>query len=249
MRRRSSAVTATILLAGLGLSWGALSASAATLDDPTPTPAATSSGQVAFTVPDTSSPTPTPGTGTGGSGGSHAGGSGGSGGSGSGGTGGTTPPTCVPTTTTPALAGGPTTGAGTLHLSAGRTAQGSDVTVTGEGFQAGEKVVIALYSAPVKLGVFTVRSTGQVFAQVTIPKRTQLGSHTIQVTGFQDCKVAAATIQIVSPRGPGTSIFPWIVWAVAGGGLGLAAIGVICAFAFGWIPSLLAIPVAVRPVP
>ena len=250
MRGRAPAAIALLFAATLGMGWGALSAAGAPADDLTPTAAATGSSQVSFTV-GTASPTPTPSSSPGGgsTGGGSSGGSSGSGGSTPGGTGGTTAPACVPTTDTPPLAGSPAAGAGTLRLSTHRAAQGAELTVTGEGFQVGEKVVLALYSSPVKLGVFTVRSNGQLFAQVTIPHRTQLGSHTIQATGFQDCKIEAAKIDIVSPSGSGTSIFPWIVWAVAGGCVGLAAIGLLLAFALGWLPSLFAIGVSAGAVP
>ncbi len=136
-----------------------------------------------------------------------------------------------------------------VHLSKHTVSQGGDVLVTVDGFQPAEKVVIALYSSPVKLGTFDVRSTGQVYAVVTIPKRTQLGTHTIQVTGFQDCRVAAATLEIVSPPGSGSSIFPWIVWLIAGGAVGLSALGILIAMLLGWVPNAFAIGVAARAVP
>jgi hypothetical protein len=121
--------------------------------------------------------------------------------------------------------------------------------VTADGFQPGEKIVIALYSSPVKLGTFTVRSTGGVYSVVTIPKSTQLGTHTIQVTGFQDCRVAAATLQVVTPRGSGSSVFPWIVWVIAGGAVGLSVLGILIAFLLGWLPSTFVVGVATRAVP
>lgn len=240
-----------ILFAGIvGASWGGLSAAAAPSGDPSPS--ATGSSQVGFAVGDTSSPVPTPapssngggskGGGSNGGGSTGGGGTGGSGGSGSGG--GTTPPACVPTTKKPPLNATSASSPGRLRLAANRTAQGSDVIVIGEGFQPGEKVVIAIYPNPVKLGVFAARTTGQLYAQVKMPEKTQLGTHTIGAIGFQDCKVSVATIEIDSPRGSGSSIFPWIVWAVAGGGIGLASLGLILAFLFGWLPKLFAVSIA-----
>ena len=240
-----------ILFAGIvGASWGGLSAAAAPSGDPSPS--ATGSSQVGFAVGDTSSPVPTPapssngggskGGGSNGGGSTGGGGTGGSGGSGSGG--GTTPPACVPTTKTPPLNATSASSPGRLRLAANRTAQGSDVIVIGEGFQPGEKVVIAIYPNPVKLGVLTARTTGQLYAQVKMPEKTQLGTHTIGAIGFQDCKVSVGTIEIDSPRGSGSSIFPWIVWAVAGGGVGLASLGLILAFLFGWLPKLFAVSIA-----
>lgn len=248
MRGRTLVASALVFGATVGMTWGALSAAAEPGDDPTPTATATGNSQVGFTVPDTSSPTPSPSPSTGGGGHGGGGGGGGAGGGGTGG-GGTTPPACMPTTTTPKLDAGPTSGAGTLRVRPGHAAQGSDVVVTGDGFQPGEKVVLALYSSPVKLGVFTVRSTGQVYAQVTIPRRTQLGAHTIQATGFQDCKVSAAQVEIVSPSGPGHSNFPWMAWVVAGGGVGIAGVCVFLAFLFGWLPNAFVVGVATRAAP
>ena len=234
----------------IGATWGGLSAAATPSGDPSPS--ATGSGQVGFAVGDTSSPTPTPtpsstgggstGGGSTGGGSTGGGGTGGSGGSSSGG--GATPPACVPTTKKPPLNATSASSPGRLRLAANRTAQGSDVIVIGEGFQPGEKVVIAIYPNPVKLGVFAARTTGQLYAQVKMPEKTQLGTHTIGAIGFQDCKVSVATIEIDSPRGSGSSIFPWIVWAVAGGGIGLASLGLILAFLFGWLPKLFAVSIA-----
>ena len=244
MRARTVLGGVLLSASALAMTWGAVSAAAASSVNPTPS--ATGSSQVSFTVEDTSSPTPTPSS----SGGGSGGGSGGHGGSGGGtGGGGTEPPACVPSTKTPPLAPSPRASPAPLRLSTHRVSQGADVLVTADGFQPGEKIVIALYSNPVKLGTFTVRTNGQVYAQVTIPKRTQLGSHTIQVIGFADCLAAASTIDIVSPRGSGTSIFPWIVWIVAGGGVALAGIGILIAYLLGWLPRGLAIAVATRAVP
>lgn len=252
MKGRHQIAVVILFLGIVGASWGGLSASAAPSVDPPPSPSATGSSQVGFTVGDTPSPTPSPSTGGGSTGGGSTGGGshGGSGGSGSGDStgGGTTTPVCVPSTTTPRLPGAPSSHPGVLKLSTHEAAQGSDLTVTGEGFQVGEKVELALYSSVTKLGVVTVRTNGQLSAQIEIPEKTQLGTHTIEAIGFEDCKVSAGTLEIVSPSGSGSSLFPWIVWVVAGGGVGLACLGLILALIFGWLPKLFAVGIAARSV-
>lgn len=237
MRNRAFVAVTLITVSVIGMTLGTFSAEAAPTD--APTPSSPGASQVGFTVVDTASPTPSPSPGGRGSGGSGGGAGGG----------GTIPPVCVPSTKSPSLAASPVAGGSPLRLTPPQASQGSDVLVRGEGFQPGEKVVIALYSKPVKLGIFTVRTNGQVYAEVTIPSRTQLGSHTIQVTGFLDCRVAASTINVVSPRGSGSSIFPWIVWLIAGGGVGAAAIGILIAFLLGMLPKGAAIGIATRAAP
>lgn len=226
MRTRLVPIVALITLSFAGVCWGAVSASAVPTSEPTPL--ATGSSQIGFTVVDTAAPTPPPGSGSGGG----SGGSGGTGGSG----GGSTPPVCVPSTKTPSLTAAPIGTQSALRLTPKTVSQGQDVLVRGSGFRAGEKVVIALYSSPVSLGVFTVRTNGQLYAQVSIPKRTQLGTHTVRATGFLDCHGAASTVYVVSPRGAGSSVFPWIVWIIAGSGVCIAGIGILVAFLLGWLP-------------
>lgn len=223
MRARLFPVVALIGLSFFGVCWGTVSAAAVPTDDPTPL--ATGSSQIGFTVVDTAAPTPPPGGGSGG-------GSGGSGGTG----GGTTPPVCVPSTKMPSLTATPVGTQSTLRVTPSTVSQGQDILLRGSGFQAGEKVVIALYSSPVKLGVFTVRTNGQVYAQVTIPTRTQLGTHTIRAIGFLDCHGAVSTVYVVSPHGSGISVFPWIVWILAGSALCIAGVGILIAFLLGWLP-------------
>jgi hypothetical protein len=103
---------------------------------------------------------------------------------------------------------------------------------------------VAIYPNATKLATTTIRTSGQAFAVVKIPKRTQLGSHTIQVIGWQDCHADAGTISVVSPPGSGSSVFPWVVWAVTGGCVGLAGVALLIALALGWLPKVFALGVA-----
>jgi hypothetical protein len=118
------------------------------------------------------------------------------------------------------------------------------VLATSQGYKPGEKVVVSLYPQPVKLAISTVRTNGEVYANFTIPKRTSPGTHLIQVTGYQDCRVTAATVEIVSPSGAGSSIFPWIVWLTVGGAVILALLCLLFARILGWLPSGLGVGTA-----
>ena len=240
MRKRAILAGALLAVSFIGLSWGTMASAAAPTVEPTPLPSGSS--QIGFTVVGTASPAPPAG---GGSGGGH----GGSGGGGNAGGGGVTPPACVPSTKTPSLTALPGTKPATLTVDPGRVAQGQDVLVRGSGFLPGEKVVIGLYPSPVKLGTFTVRTNGQIYEQVTIPNRTQLGGHTLRAIGFQDCHVAAGSVDVVSPRGSGVSIFPWIVWLIAGSAVGLAGAGILLAFVLGWSPLGATVGVATKVTP
>lgn len=240
MSRRTAAAAVLVLGAVLAALGCGLSASASPLESPSPAP--TGGTSVSLTVDGTASPSPSPST-SAGAGGSTGGTQGGSAGGNSGGsTGGTTQPgggapACTPSTTTPPLSPAAAEHPSSLRLSASSAAQGTPLAVSATEFQPGEKVVIALYPNPVKLGVFTADRNGKLSARVTVPDSAPLGSHTVQAIGFQDCHVAAGPLTVVSPRGSGVSNFPWIVWAVAGGGVGVACLGMLIAFLFGWLPK------------
>ena len=249
MRIRIAVAAALVTLATIAMTWGALSATAAPRADPTPS--ATGSSQISFTIPDTASPTPSgPASTSGSAGGSTSDGRGvstGSVGSAGGvGVGGTSSPAPVPSSAEPSITPGFASNPFPLQLDTHQVSQGAPVIVTAEGFLPGEQVLIVLYSTPVKLGVFTVRTNGQVYAEVTIPSKTPSGRHHIQVTGFQDGRVAGSTIDVGSSKSSGSSAFPGIVWMVAGGGIGLAAISILLAILLGWLPNVFVVGVAGR---
>ena len=252
MRVRSAAAIVTV--ATIAITWGALSAAAAPSADPAPS--ATGSGQISFIVPDTASPSPSaPPSTSGSTGGSTADGSGrktGVVGSakdvGVGGTSSPAPaaatapgPATASSSVEPSIAPGPASNPFPIQLDNHQVSQGAPVIVTAAGFLPGEKVLIVLYSTPVKLGVFEVSSNGQVSAEVTIPSATPSGKHHIQITGFQDGRVAGSSIDVGSSKRSGSSAFPGIVWIIAGGGIGLAAISILLAILFGWLPNVFAL--------
>ena len=228
------ATVVALFLGGVTLTTVSTAASALPAGSPTPGP--TGSTTIGFTIPATPTPTPTGGAGGGGSGGG-------------GGGGGTTPPACVPNKTTIKLTAVPVPSPKPLQLTPHRVAQGGDVLVRGDGFKPNEKVVIGLYSSPVKLGTTTVRTNGQIYTEVTIPRKTQLGDHTIQVQGYTDCRIAAASINVVSPRGSGFSVFPWIVWLIVGSVVGLSAIGLLIYLALGGVARAAAIGLSAGAAP
>jgi acyl-CoA hydrolase len=61
---------------------------------------------------------------------------------------------------------------------------GDPITVTGNGFRAGESVEIWLHSTPVKLGTLTANATGFITGVVNDTKSTPLGIHHIVLTGL-----------------------------------------------------------------
>jgi hypothetical protein len=216
-----------------------------------PDPSSTSSSTVGVVIPGEGSPgTDTDAAPGGASGGTSGGGTRTGTGRGTGTGGGeqlaTLAESCISSSTEPTAAPTPAASpAATLRLDVTSAAQGGEVVATGEGFQPGEQVLFTLYSSPAKLGSFTARSNGQVIGRVTIPERTQLGTHTIQALGYLDCRTENAVVEVVSPSGNGSSIFPWIVWIIVGGGLVLALIGYVVGAAAGVFPRLF----GSRPVP
>lgn len=250
MRVGSAAAAAIVTVATIAITWGALSAAAAPRADPAPS--ATGSGQISFTVPDTASPSPSAPPSTGAStadgNGRKTGAVGSTKDAGVGGTSSPAPaaatapgPATASSSVEPSIAPGPASNPFPIQLDNHQVSQGAPVIVTAAGFLPGEKVLIVLYSTPVKLGVFEVSSNGQVSAEVTIPSATPSGKHHIQITGFQDGRVAGSSIDVGSSKHSGSSAFPGIVWIVAGGGIGLAAISILLAILFGWLPNVFAL--------
>jgi hypothetical protein len=233
------------LVIALGILLPLAGATAALADTEVPAPSATSSSGIGLVIPDASSGSTTDGGTT--SGGSSNGSSTGRSGSGRGtstaanGGGSEQLPTlatsCISATAAPTPAPAPAASpAATLKLDVHQASQGGLVVATGEGFQPGEKVLFSLYSSPKKLGSFTVRTNGQVIARLTIPASTPTGSHTIEAVGYEDCRIEAAPLEVVSPVGSGSSMFPWIVWLVVGIALAAGAIAYVIGAAIGLLP-------------
>ncbi|WDH79541.1 ExeM/NucH family extracellular endonuclease [Microbacterium esteraromaticum] len=89
---------------------------------------------------------------------------------------------------------------GTISLDRSTVAAGESVTISGEGFPAGEKVMLELRSTPVQLGSATVREDGTLSATVMIPKGTAAGEHSI-VAILTDGSEASAKITVTAAGG------------------------------------------------
>jgi len=64
-----------------------------------------------------------------------------------------------------------------------RATPGSTITVTGDGFEPGERVEVWLLSDPTQIGSATADDTGSFSVDAVIPTDTSLGEHRIQVRG------------------------------------------------------------------
>ena len=117
-----------------------------------------------------------------------------------------------------------------VTLSAGTVRPGDTLTVTGAGFDAGETVQVWLESTPQLLAARTADAKGSVTVQVTIPADTDLGSHSIRVSGLASGQEAQAPLQVVGPLAD-TGANLWLVWLL---GLTLLAVGTVLVLPRMW---------------
>lgn len=75
---------------------------------------------------------------------------------------------------------------------------GADITVTGEGFTAGEQIRIELHSTPVVLGTVIAGADGSFSTVVRIPAGTTPGAHTIWAIGSSG-RTSPTPITVVAP--------------------------------------------------
>ena len=101
--------------------------------------------------------------------------------------------TAAGSTTTTTVAPGPP-----LALSTGSAPiqAGGTVTVTGSGFQPGEPVAFAVFSARVDVGTADADAEGDVTKAVTIPASLPSGTHTITATGETSGVVDTVSITV-----------------------------------------------------
>lgn len=196
-----------------------------------PHPAVTGDSQIVLTIPGSPTPTSTNPNGGGGSAPSNPPGGGPS----------PTDPPGEPTA--PPVPPRPTVGAESLVLDRDRIEAGETIVATGYGFTAGEQVQFVLYSEPRIVGSFAADPAGVVVARIEETGDLRLGAHTVEATGWSSQRIANARFVVVSPAGPGTSVFPWIAWVIVGGLLILALILYGIGAALGWLPA----PAALRP--
>jgi LPXTG-motif cell wall-anchored protein len=93
-----------------------------------------------------------------------------------------------------------------IAMSSPSAAPGSEVTVSGTGFQSGATVRLTLHSDPVTLGTAQTDATGAFSAAVTIPADVAAGSHT--VLGDDGVLSASASLAVTAAAAPGSGSHP-----------------------------------------
>lgn len=101
-------------------------------------------------------------------------------------------PAAVPATSQPAPA---------ISLDAARIGDGGSVTVTGTGFDAGERVLLELHSDPVALGDATTGPDGTFTRTVVIPAGTAAQAHEIVARGESSGRAARAELAVYEQGG------------------------------------------------
>ncbi|GMA32449.1 family 20 glycosylhydrolase [Litorihabitans aurantiacus] len=81
-------------------------------------------------------------------------------------------------------------------------AQGTEVTVTGQGFAAGEPVALELHSEVVALATVTADAAGNVSATVTIPADAPVGDHSVVAVGGVSAQRAEAPLKVTLAVAP-----------------------------------------------
>jgi len=102
-------------------------------------------------------------------------------------------------------------------------------TVQGNGYSPSSKLVIWLFSEPVKLGEIQTDSQGNFQGSVAMPSELEIGNHTLQVSGVSSLGEAKSVLMGVVVREPQTALAGAVdkalgsVWTyiIALGGLGL----------------------------
>jgi uncharacterized repeat protein (TIGR02543 family) len=87
-------------------------------------------------------------------------------------------------------------------------AQGASFTVTGIGFQPGEKITALLRSTPLPLGTFAASSAGLVTFSATVPTGFATGGHTVTLTGETSGRSAIASLVVTAAAATTTTTTP-----------------------------------------
>ncbi|WP_140403510.1 hypothetical protein [Microbacterium sp. JB110] len=90
---------------------------------------------------------------------------------------------------------------GALSVSPASAAPGEKVTITGDGFRAGESVSLELRSDPVPMGSVTT-DDGDVSFEATLPTDAEVGDHTFVATGYGSGYAQTAAFNIADPSAP-----------------------------------------------
>lgn len=78
----------------------------------------------------------------------------------------------------------------------GRLVPGGTITVSADGFQPGEWVLVRLFSAPADLGYLRAAADGTVTGQVTLPTRLTAGTHRLALVGQVSGRVVWRTVVV-----------------------------------------------------
>ncbi|WP_315636503.1 MULTISPECIES: carboxypeptidase regulatory-like domain-containing protein [Microbacterium] len=95
-----------------------------------------------------------------------------------------------------------------LALSAESIVAGGEITVSGTGFTAREKITVELRSDPVVLGTLTAGADGAVSGVYRIPASTPAGTHTIVALDAQGMILASATVRVAASASGGVATPP-----------------------------------------
>jgi hypothetical protein len=89
---------------------------------------------------------------------------------------------------------------------------GNKVTTTAQGFEAGERVQLALFSEIRLIGNFTADLQGQVEVVFAVADDALPGTHQIQFTGWCGTVIAQADVLVGSVSPPASQPGGWPAW-------------------------------------
>jgi hypothetical protein len=101
----------------------------------------------------------------------------------------------------------------------GRLVPGGTITVSADGFEPGEWVLVRLFSAPADLGYLRAAADGSVAGTLTLPTTLTPGTHRIALVGQVSGRVVWRTVVIGAAGNPGA-----LAVTGAGGGPALAGL-------------------------
>lgn len=143
------------------------------------------------------------------------------GGGGGGGTGTTAPAGEAGPATEPVIADAPSTTGVKVTTDKEHYVLGENVSVRMEGLAAGEQVQVVLYSEPRLIANVPAGADGVVAHTFALPEDLPVGTHTVQLTGWQSTTVGTAEIFVTAMDATAAADsaqgVPFWVWWVAGG--------------------------------
>ncbi|MCW2597351.1 MAG: putative secreted binding protein, partial [Jatrophihabitans sp.] len=86
-----------------------------------------------------------------------------------------------------------------IAVSSASAAPGADVTVTGDGFRAGENVAVVLSTRTRSATTVTADGTGRISASLTVPGQSTPAVYAVMATGAKSQVPATATVAVTDP--------------------------------------------------